>query len=181
MKQKNMAIYTGLFATLIIIGAFIKIPTPIIPFTLQFLFVSLSGLLLGAKYGSLSALIYAGLGLAGIPVFTGGGGITYVLQPTFGYILGFVVCSFITGYLSEKLEANMKNYILSAVSGLIVLHILGIPYYYFISHNIIENNLSFNQIFLFCFVYTFPFDFLLSILGAKLALRLKPLLSNGEK
>lgn len=92
-----------------------------------------------------------------------------------------MVCSFITGYLSEKLEANMKNYILSAVSGLIVLHILGIPYYYFISHNIIENNLSFNQIFLFCFVYTFPFDFLLSILGAKLALRLKPLLSNGEK
>ncbi len=93
MTQNNTryAAYTGLFTTLIILGAFIKIPVPVIPFTLQFLFVSLAGLLLGAKYGGLSVFIYAALGLAGLPVFTAGGGITYVVFPTFVCISARVI------------------------------------------------------------------------------------------
>lgn len=176
-NTKNAA-YVGLFATLVMVGAFIKIPTPIIPFTLQFLFVCLAGFLLGAKKGFLSVFIYAALGLAGLPIFTGGGGITYVLQPTFGYIVGFIICAYTTGLISEKLKPTLLNYTIAAVSGLIILHIIGMPYYYFISHNVINNNLSFSQIFLFCFVYTFPFDFILSIISARLALRLKPFINK---
>ncbi len=176
-NTKNAA-YVGLFATLVMVGAFIKIPTPIIPFTLQFLFVCLAGFLLGAKKGFLSVFIYAALGLAGLPIFTGGGGITYVLQPTFGYIVGFIICAYTTGLISEKLKPTLLNYTIAAVSGLIILHIIGVPYYYFISHNVINNNLSFSQIFLFCFVYTFPFDFILSIISARLALRLKPFINK---
>lgn len=176
-NTKNAA-YVGLFATLVMVGAFIKIPTPIIPFTLQFLFVCLAGLLLGSKKGFLSVFIYAALGLAGLPIFTGGGGITYVLQPTFGYIVGFIICAYTTGLISEKLKLTLLNYTIAAVSGLIILHIIGVPYYYFISHNVINNNLSFSQIFLFCFVYTFPFDFILSIISARLALRLKPFINK---
>lgn len=176
-NTKNAA-YVGLFATLVMVGAFTKIPTPIIPFTLQFLFVCLAGFLLGAKKGFLSVFIYAALGLAGLPIFTGGGGITYVLQPTFGYIVGFIICAYTTGLISEKLKPTLLNYTIAAVSGLIILHIIGVPYYYFISHNVINNNLSFSQIFLFCFVYTFPFDFILSIISARLALRLKPFINK---
>ena len=176
-NTKNAA-YVGLFATLVMVGAFIKIPTPIIPFTLQFLFVCLACFLLGAKKGFLSVFIYAALGLAGLPIFTGGGGITYVLQPTFGYIVGFIICAYTTGLISEKLKPTLLNYTIAAVSGLIILHIIGVPYYYFISHNVINNNLSFSQIFLFCFVYTFPFDFILSIISARLALRLKPFINK---
>lgn len=176
-NTKNAA-YIGLFATLVMVGAFIKIPTPIIPFTLQFLFVCLAGLLLGSKKGFLSVFIYAALGLAGLPIFTGGGGITYVLQPTFGYIVGFIICAYTTGLISERLKPTLLNYTIAAVSGLIILHIIGVPYYYFISHNVINNNLSFSQIFLFCFVYTFPFDFILSIISARLALRLKPFINK---
>ena len=105
-NTKNAA-YVGLFATLVMVGAFIKIPTPIIPFTLQFLFVCLAGLLLGSKKGFLSVFIYAALGLAGLPIFTGGGGITYVLQPTFGYIVGFIICAYTTGLISEKLKPTL--------------------------------------------------------------------------
>lgn len=177
-NNNKKAAYVGLFATLVMVGAFIKIPTPVIPFTLQFLFVCLAGLLLGSKMGFLSVFIYAALGLAGLPVFTGGGGIAYVLQPTFGYILGFIMCAFLAGFISERLKPNMINYTLSAVCGLLLLHIIGIPYYYFISHNIIENNLTFKQIFLFCFIYTFPFDFILSLISARLALRLKPFINR---
>ena len=126
MTQNNTryAAYTGLFTTLIILGAFIKIPVPVIPFTLQFLFVSLAGLLLGAKYGGLSVLLYAALGLIGLPVFTAGGGITYVLFPTFGYIIGFILAAFLTGLISSRMQPNTKNYMFAAFCGLMILHII---------------------------------------------------------
>lgn len=179
-NNARYAAYTGLFTTLITVGAFIKIPVPVIPFTLQFLFVALSGLLLGAKYGGLSVLIYVLLGLAGLPVFTAGGGITYVLFPTFGYLLGFILCSFFTGIISSKMKANIKNYIIAAFCGLIILHITGIPYYYMISRYVIQNSLTFKEIFLFCFVYTVPGDFLLCMLSARIALKLKPFINQGD-
>lgn len=182
MTQNNAkyAAYTGLFTTLIIIGAFIKIPVPVIPFTLQFLFVCLAGLLLGAKYGGLSVLIYAALGLTGLPVFTAGGGITYVLFPTFGYIIGFIFSAFFTGLISSKMQANTKNYFFAAICGLMILHIIGIPYYYIISHYVIKNTLTFKEIFLFCFVYTVPADCLLSLLSARIALKLKPFINKDN-
>ena len=50
--------YTAMFTTLIAAGAFIKIPVPVVPFTLQFLFTMLAGLLLGGKGGALSVALY---------------------------------------------------------------------------------------------------------------------------
>ena len=68
-------ILCGLFAALIAAGAFIRIPIPVVPFTLQTLFTTLAGLLLGRKYGSISVGVYLAIGLMGIPVLTRGGGI----------------------------------------------------------------------------------------------------------
>ena len=170
-----------LFTTLIILGAFIKIPVPVIPFTLQFLFVSLAGLLLGAKYGGLSVLLYAALGLIGLPVCTAGGGITYVLFPTFGYIIGFILAAFLTGLISSRMQPNTKNYMFAAFCGLMILHIIGIPYYYIISHYVIQNTLTFKEIFLFCFVYTVPGDLLLCLLSARIALKLKPVMNKDSQ
>lgn len=178
-SSKN-ATYIGLFATLIMIGAFIKIPVPILPFTLQYLFVCLSALLLGAKYASLSVIIYVALGLIGLPIFTAGGGLSYIFFPTFGYLLGFILSAFIIGIISSKTTPNIKNYIMASIIGLLALHIVGIPYYYIISHYVIKNTLTFKEIFFFCFVYTFPADFLLSLLAAKIALKLKPLINRKE-
>lgn len=48
----------AMFVVLITIGAFIKIPVPVVPFTLQYLFTMLAGLLLGAKMGLTSVLVY---------------------------------------------------------------------------------------------------------------------------
>ena len=57
MKTKGV-IYCGLFTALIAVGAFIKIPIPVVPFTLQYLFTMLAGLLLGSRLGTLSVLSY---------------------------------------------------------------------------------------------------------------------------
>lgn len=97
----QLLILTALFAALTAAGGFIKIPLPVIPFTLQLPVVILSGLVLGSKYGALSQIIYLLLGIAGLPVFTKGGGIRYVFEPSFGYILGFVLVSWFVG-LSVK-------------------------------------------------------------------------------
>lgn len=74
MKTKDM-ILIAMFAALITVGAYIKIPVPVCPFTLQFLFTTLAGIILGAKNGTIAVSVYVLLGLAGLPVFTGGGGI----------------------------------------------------------------------------------------------------------
>ena len=66
----------GLFTALIAIGAFIRIPVPVCPFTLQLLFTTLAGLLLGSRKGALSVALYVLLGCpylrraAVLPIFS---------------------------------------------------------------------------------------------------------------
>ena len=99
---------TALFVTLITAGAFIRVPLPNCPFTLQILFTTLqilfttlAGIILGSRLGAISVGIYIILGLIGVPVFTSGGGPGYVLQPTFGYLIGFMVGAYVVGRFSE--------------------------------------------------------------------------------
>ena len=82
----------GMFAALVAIGAFIQIPVPYMDyFTLQFFFVLLAGLILGADKGAISVGCYVLLGLVGVPIFAAGGGIGYIFRPSFGYLVGFIV------------------------------------------------------------------------------------------
>lgn len=101
MKTREM-ILCALFAALTAIGGFLKIPFPSAAITLQFFFTAMAGVLLGAKYGALSQGIYVLLGLAGVPVFAMGGGVSYVLQPTFGYVLGLTPAAWLIGRLRKQ-------------------------------------------------------------------------------
>lgn len=97
----------GLFSALIAIGAFLQVPVPFMDyFTLQFLFVTLAGMLLGSRRGSLAVAVYVAVGLAGIPVFAAGGGIQYVFRPSFGYLLGFIAAAWLTGRICERTGAG---------------------------------------------------------------------------
>ena len=86
MSAKRMILISFL-AALTAIGAFLKIPIGITSITLQFMFTAMAGILLGAKDGSISQIVYILIGLIGFPVFTMGGGFSYVLQPSFGFLL----------------------------------------------------------------------------------------------
>ena len=79
MTKTKSIIYCGLFTALIAVGAFIKIPIPVVPFTLQYLFTMLAGLLLGSRRGSLSVIAYVILGLAGLLVVYACGMIYYYI------------------------------------------------------------------------------------------------------
>ena len=116
----------AIFTVLTAVGAFIKIPVPVVPFTLQVLFTMLAGLLLGSRLGALSVGLYMILGLAGLPVFTQGGGLWYLLQPTFGYILGFILGSYVTGKMTEQRDTLTFGRILIAnFAGLAIIYVMG--------------------------------------------------------
>ena len=127
MKKTREMCICAVFTALMCASAFLRIPTPLLPITLQTLVVTLSGLILGSRKGALSTGVYVLIGLMGLPVFTEGGGLSYVLKPTFGYLLGFVIGAYITGKLAEK-ETSLKNYILSSFAGMFVIYIVGIIY-----------------------------------------------------
>ncbi|MCL2771884.1 MAG: biotin transporter BioY [Oscillospiraceae bacterium] len=121
--------YTAISTALMASGAFIKIPFFPVPLTLQSLFCVISGATLGYKYGPLSQFIYIILGLAGLPVFTSGGGIAYVFSPTFGYILGFVLSSFVVGFiLKYRRVKSIAGYFAVCFAGLLCVYIIGVPY-----------------------------------------------------
>ena len=89
-RKTLMLVLTALFAALTAIGAFFKIPFALAAISLQFLFTAMAGILLGAGYGALSQGVYVLIGLVGVPIFALGGGFSYVLQPTFGFLLGLI-------------------------------------------------------------------------------------------
>jgi len=105
----------------------LKIEIGPVPITMQTFIVLLTGALLGSKIGALSQITYLLMGLAGFPWFARGGGIQYILSPTFGYLLGFVWAAYLVGYLAEKgFDRNIKTAILAMLVGNIVLYIPGL-------------------------------------------------------
>lgn len=117
---------TALFAVLTAVGTFIRIPFPPVPITLQTLFVFLSGTLLGSRMGPLSQMLYVGMGLIGLPVFTGGGGPQYILHPTFGYLVGFVAGAWVIGFITERFEKpSFSVYLAACLCGTAVIYAAG--------------------------------------------------------
>lgn len=136
-------LHISLFAALTAVGAFIKIPFYPVPFTLQFLFCAYAGMLLGARKGLYAQLLYVGIGLVGIPVFANGGGISYVFQPTFGFLIGFVLAAFVIGVLMgrNKQVSPLKKYMV-VLTGLGIVYLCGIPYLYFMYNHVSQGNIS---------------------------------------
>lgn len=127
-------VQSALFIALIVIGTYTKIPIYIVPFTLQFLFTNLTGLLLGSKRASLTIGIYILIGLIGFPVFTGGGGISYVIHPTFGYIVGFMVGGYLAGKIVEQAkEKTILRLFLAGCVNLTIVYLMGLIHYYWIA------------------------------------------------
>ncbi|HKL58834.1 MAG TPA: biotin transporter BioY [Sphaerochaeta sp.] len=90
-------VLTALFASLIIVGAYIRFPLPPVPITLQTLFVISASLLGGTAIGLGSVAIYLLLGAIGLPVFTAGGGLGILLGPTGGFLFGLLPAALLAG------------------------------------------------------------------------------------
>lgn len=175
-------IMSALFVALIAVGTFIKIPIPVLPFTLQFLFTNLAGLILGSKRGAISVAGYILIGLIGIPVFSSGGGIGYVFQPTFGYLIGFMVGTYVAGRIIEKRKIrSIKSMLLASFVNLTVVYAIGMVYYYFIANYYLNTPIGVGMLIFYCFILAVPGDILLCFLSVILAKRLNPIIPNEFK
>ena len=160
------------FAALTCVGAFIRIPIPYVPFTMQFFFCSISGIVLGSKKGALSQLLYILIGLIGIPVFTKGGGPQYILQPTFGYLIGLILASYVIGKVVELRISNFKNLLLANILGIACIYIIGVSYFYLISKFYLEINMTIGIAIYNGLLLTLPGDIIKSIITAIIGVRL---------
>ncbi len=84
--------------------------------------------LLGEYWGLIAILIYIILGLTPFfPVFALGGGMPYIFQYNFGYIFAYIFAVIFAGK-EIKHKPSMVNIILSVLSGVFIIHIIGILY-----------------------------------------------------
>jgi len=132
-----------LFASLTIVGAKIEIPAYPVPFTLQTLFVLLSGAFLGKKDGFYAQVIYLIIGIIGLPVFTGPiVGIAKLFGPTGGYLLSFPLAAYITGFFFKK-DASNLTLLNGAVLSTFTIYLFGVLHLtLFYTHNFYEAVIS---------------------------------------
>ncbi|HKL59053.1 MAG TPA: biotin transporter BioY [Sphaerochaeta sp.] len=102
-------VLTALFASLIIVGAYIRFPLPPVPITLQTLFVISASLLGGTAIGVGSVAIYLLLGAVGLPVFTAGGGLGILLGPTGGFLFGLLPAALLAGIAGNYARKSTFN------------------------------------------------------------------------
>ncbi len=119
---------TGLLAQ-----ARIPLPWSPVPVTGQTFAVLLAAILLGRWWGGISLAIYAGLGAAGLPWFSGwSGGVGYLAGPTGGYIIGFILAALFLGHFTDTYVRSRSflsmlalmlfaNFVLIYVPGLLLL------------------------------------------------------------
>jgi biotin transport system substrate-specific component len=127
----------GLGALVVALSAQMVIPVPFspVPMTLQPLAVLVVGGLLGGAAGLGALLLYIALGIAGMPVFAGGGsGVARLVGPTGGYLLAFPVAAWITGVLTRPVPgadsvlgtAGVVRVLLACALGMVIIHVGGV-------------------------------------------------------
>lgn len=87
---------------LITICAKINVPVWPVPVTLQGFAVAALAAAFGMRIGVATVALYLLEGAMGLPVFATGGGLAYLVGPTGGFLLGFLVMAAIIGYAADK-------------------------------------------------------------------------------
>jgi biotin transport system substrate-specific component len=96
-------VLVALGTALLTLSAKINLPLPYVPMTLQTLIVLMIGAAYGWRLGTVTVLAYLAEGAIGLPVFAGPiGGLAPFFGPTGGYLIGFAIAAFVTGWLGER-------------------------------------------------------------------------------
>lgn len=133
MKTKDLSMCAISFV-LLIIGSKIVIPVSFIPLTLQTLVVVILGFLLTKKQVIFTFGVFLIAGLCGLPVFANGGGLAYVLQPSFGFLLSFPIAAYTITSIRFFYKENLIKMIVIGLCALVIIYLIGAVYMYGIFH-----------------------------------------------
>lgn len=103
-----------------------------VPITLQTMGIMLAGLILGSRRGALAVLVFLALVAVGLPLLSGGrGGLGVFAGPSAGYLAGFVLGAYVTGWVRERLEGRVPQvaafFTAAVVGGIGAVYLLGVP------------------------------------------------------
>lgn len=179
-KTLNL-VHIAMFAALMAIGANISSFLVIggVPITLQTFFAILAGLLLGSRMGALAMVVYALIGLAGVPVFAAfSGGMDTLISPTFGFIVSFVFIALASGWISSKFPTR-TGFVAAALVGLVVNYVIGTNWMYAAYKLWFAAPEGFTYQMAWAWMAVpLPKDIILSVLAGFFGFRLKPIIQR---
>ena len=179
LKTKEL-LYCALFAALTAVGAFIRLPLGTVLITLQFLFTALAGVLLGAKLGALSQLLYVLLGFVGLPIFGAGSGPAYIFQPTCGFVLALPLTAWIIGVITKN-DHSLRRTVIACFAGLAVLYAIGLGYMAVILNLYLGKDIAFGKLVMLYLLPYLPGDCLKIAVCALLSVKLPRELFEAKK
>lgn len=181
LKTKDLAL-CSIFAALISISAYLTIPLPGCAIFITTLNSHDGRTFLGSKRGALSMGVYTFMGLVGLPVFAGGtGGFGVVFKPSFGYILGFIVCAYVTGKVMEGFadKSPKMGFVIAPFAGLAFDYIIGVPYLYMIINQSTGGTATWSLALTYGFYPFIALDLLKAALVVLMGLSLMPRLKKA--
>ena len=123
--RRLVAIALG--ALVVALAAQVRVPLPFtpVPVTLQDLAVLTVGGVLGPVAGAAALVAYLALGIAGLPVYSGGAsGMVWLFGPTGGYLLAFPVAAYAMGRVVAR--RSFTRALLGAALGMLIIHVGGV-------------------------------------------------------
>ena len=177
LKVKDLSMM-AIMEALLIVCSKLSFNIGPIPLTFQTFAVFIIPLILGFKKSIIVFGLYIIMGIAGIPVFSKGGGWNYIFEPSFGFIIGFFFSAMVVS-LGSKSNKFYTKYITSTI-GLLILNIIGILYMYFIMNYYLELDKSISYVISVGFVPFIAKDIITVILACIVYSRLKVVIYKEE-
>lgn len=179
--------FIALFAAVISIGSFIRIPIGFVPIVFQNALCVLCAVILGGVSGASPTLLFLAAGLIGLPVYSGGAsGIGVWTGPTGGFFPGYLLGALVAGIIAGKPSVTEKKasnalkirITLALVTGMALLYIPGAAWFAFWAlktGNIPEESSAFTYAMSACVIPFLPGDLVKLAVCLPIALKIRPL------
>lgn len=182
--------FIALFAAIICVGCFIRIPLGVIPIVLQNVLCVLSGVLLGGLLGGAPTALFLIAGLIGLPVYSGGtGGLAVWLGPTGGFLPGYLLGAVTAGLIAGKPSVEQRKcsvmlvvrVSLAILAGMVILYIPGVirfAYWATAAGKVPAEKTALAYTMGACVIPYIPGDILKIVIAIPVALKVRPVLAQ---
>ena len=182
--------FIALFAAIICVGCFIRIPIGVIPIVLQNVLCILCGVLLGGVLAGAPTALFLLAGLIGLPVYSGGSsGLAVWLGPTGGFLPGYLLGAVLAGFIAGKPSVDQKKITLvtairvsiAIIAGMVILYIPGVirfSYWATAAGKVPAEKTAFAYTMAACVIPYIPGDILKTVIAIPVALKLRPVLAQ---
>lgn len=182
--------FIALFAAIICVGCFIRIPIGVIPIVLQNVLCVLCGVLLGGVLAGAPTALFLLAGLIGLPVYSGGtSGLAVWMGPTGGFLPGYLLGAVLAGFIAGKPSVSQKKITLATairisiaiIAGMVILYIPGVirfSYWATAAGKVPADKTAFAYTMGACVIPYIPGDLLKTAIAIPVALKLRPVLAQ---